>query len=188
MIALFLMLAPAFASPDAERFDPETRVATMERVLDLGPHERVEAAELLDRLQAHDPWTRVAIELAFLLDAEVPVKPAFASVRQRIDTQVAVLKTLEVEDPALDLATVRAHVDALAKVDHLDADPADADRLEALTGIRRPCPRGPWAPVPGHPWTMGMELNDVANALRELPAHEPALLATLDAWARVSQP
>lgn len=74
---------------------------------------------------------------------------------------------------------------------------AHADAVEALTGVRRPCPRGPWADLPGHPWTLGMQLAGWHDALRRVEpfvedAHDRArvkgMIALLDGWTRVSAP
>lgn len=43
---------------------------------------------------------------------------------------------------------------------------AASDRVEAATGVPRPCPRGPESVSPGHPWTLGMQLGGWHDALR----------------------
>ncbi len=55
--------------------------------------------------------------------------------------------------------------------------------VEALTGVARPCPRGPWSVSPGQPWTLGMELNGWREALTHLSARavDPAAEAKIDA-------
>lgn len=56
-------------------------------------------------------------------------------------------------------------------------------RVEALTGVARPCPRGPWSVSPGQPWTLGMELNGWRDELARLAtrAVDPAAEAQIDA-------
>lgn len=41
-------------------------------------------------------------------------------------------------------------------------------RLEALTGLVRPCPRGPRAVLPGQPWTLGDRLGETHEGLKRL--------------------
>ena len=55
--------------------------------------------------------------------------------------------------------------------------------MEALTGVARPCPRGPWSVSPGQPWTLGMELNGWRDELKHLStrAVDPAAEAQIDA-------
>lgn len=73
---------------------------------------------------------------------------------------------------------------------------AHSARLEALTGVARPCPRGPWAVLPGQPWTMGMQLNEAHDALVRLApeavdakalAQIDALIGLLDALGAANQ-
>lgn len=68
-------------------------------------------------------------------------------------------------------------------------------RVEAATEVARPCPRGPWAVSPGHPWTLGMELGGWRDDLKELATHSAdpatharidALVALLDAYGEAS--
>ncbi|TNE86556.1 MAG: hypothetical protein EP330_22720 [Deltaproteobacteria bacterium] len=63
-------------------------------------------------------------------------------------------------------------------------------RVEALTGIGRPCPRTPFAILPGQPWTLGMQLAGWHDALRriepfatdpEVHAEVLAMMAMMDA-------
>ncbi|MEZ4449603.1 MAG: hypothetical protein R3B09_08990 [Nannocystaceae bacterium] len=58
-----------------------------------------------------------------------------------------------------------------------------SDRLEAITGVERPCPRGPWAVLPGHPWTLGMQLGGWHDALRRVApfVEDPAARADVEA-------
>jgi hypothetical protein len=71
-----------------------------------------------------------------------------------------------------------------------------SDRVEAATGVARPCPRGPWAVQPGHPWTMGMQLNEAHDALVRLAptavdagtrAELDALIGLMDALGAANQ-
>jgi hypothetical protein len=60
---------------------------------------------------------------------------------------------------------------------------AHSARLEALTGVARPCPRGPWSVMPGQPWTLGLQLHEAQRALERLApaAVDPAARAELHA-------
>jgi hypothetical protein len=60
---------------------------------------------------------------------------------------------------------------------------ATSDRIEAVTGVVRPCPRGPHAVLPGQPWTLGMQLGGWHDALRRVEpfAMDPATGAQLQA-------
>jgi hypothetical protein len=62
-----------------------------------------------------------------------------------------------------------------------------SDRVEALTGVVRPCPRGPSSVLPGHPWTLGLQLGQWHDLLeRVAPAvDDPELRATVDAMRAV---
>ena len=64
-----------------------------------------------------------------------------------------------------------------------------------MTGIGRTCPRGPWALLPGQPWTLGMQLGGWHDALRrvapfveepEVKAQIDAMIAVLDAYGVVT--
>lgn len=87
------------------------------------------------------------------------------------------------------LVVTGALVDALPRLARsIDAPTLDAieyhsDRLEALTGIGRPCPRGPWTLLPGQPWTLGMQLAGWGDAFTRIApfATDP------DTQARVEQ-
>lgn len=70
-----------------------------------------------------------------------------------------------------------------------------SERVEKITGVTRPCPRGPWAALPGQPWTLGMHLGGWHDALRRVepfvedPAVKPqiaAMIELLGAYARAS--
>ena len=70
-------------------------------------------------------------------------------------------------------------------------------RVEKLTGVVRPCSRqGPWATLPGQPWTLGMQLGGWHDALRrmqpfdtdpEVAARIDAMIETLEAYGDHSQ-
>lgn len=69
------------------------------------------------------------------------------------------------------------------------------EQLEQTTGVERPCPRGPWAVLPGHSWTLGLQLGEVASTLERLeprvegaPVHTEvvAMRSLLQAWQRRS--
>jgi hypothetical protein len=63
-------------------------------------------------------------------------------------------------------------------------------RVEEVTGIVRTCPRGPWAVLPGHPWTLGIQLGGWHDALRRIepfiedPHHAGKIDAMLDLMGR----
>lgn len=79
------------------------------------------------------------------------------------------------EDPVGDAAAFVADVGALAaRVDPPTSAAIEehSGRLESLTGITRPCPRGPHSVLPGHPWTLGDRLGAERDALEAL---EPSL-------------
>ncbi len=89
-------------------------------------------------------------------------------------------------DPVADMAYSIAQITPIART--MDATTearldALSARVEAATGIARPCPRGPWAVSPGHPWTLGMELGGWGDDLQQLATHaaDPATRAQLDA-------
>jgi hypothetical protein len=72
---------------------------------------------------------------------------------------------------------------------------AASDHVEAVTGLTRPCPRGPHAAVPGQPWTLGMQLGGWHDALQRAEpfAVDPAaeakvqdMLAALAAYGEAS--
>jgi len=86
------------------------------------------------------------------------------------------------------LATTGAFVAALPHMARsIDTHTHDAiefhsDRLEALTGIGRPCPRDPWTVLPGHPWTLGMQLAGWGDAFTRIApfATEPQTAARIE--------
>ena len=82
------------------------------------------------------------------------------------------------------VATLRAAPDPISLTDQLlDELPTIAAQLtpatttlidhhstlvEQITGVARPCGRGPWAKPPGQPWTLGLQLGGWHDALRRL--------------------
>ena len=105
----------------------------------------------------------------------------------------------------IDRETLQSSVDPIAATRTLlqavpdIAEEADEDtrvfiedhssRVEDATGVIRQCPRGPWSVSPGHPWTLGGQLNGWHDVLRRVqpftkdPATEErvsALVALLD--------
>ena len=44
-----------------------------------------------------------------------------------------------------------------------------SDRVERATGVGRPCPRGPWATLPGQPWTLGMQITRTDRPIEFAP-------------------
>jgi hypothetical protein len=62
-----------------------------------------------------------------------------------------------------------------------------SDRVERVTGVGRPCPRGPWATLPGQPWTLGMQIGGWHDALRRVEpfVQDPAVKLQIDAMIEV---
>lgn len=97
---------------------------------------------------------------------------------------------LAADDP---IAAVAPMVDSIVEIAaQIDGPTADAiarhsARVEHLTGIVRPCPRGPWSVMPGQPWTLGLQLGGWHDALRRIeptvdaPAIEE-MIAVMDAY------
>ncbi|MBL8618268.1 MAG: hypothetical protein JNM72_21825 [Deltaproteobacteria bacterium] len=154
--------------------------------------------------------------------SEADVAPAaqveLAALRSALAGQAEALATLGVEvpapraprpeeptaprgaapDPIRVMATTIAEITPIARgID--DAAQAQIDALsaqvEATTGVARPCPRGPWAVRPGHPWTLGMEHGEARGSLARLSAAAvntearaqlDALVGLIDALAEVN--
>lgn len=194
----------------------------------LSPARRAEAAAALRMLSVNCPYTRAALQLAFVLEAAVGeidplgldplVRRDWETLQDGLATHVAVLASLGVDLPVpvagdqlhghpsvarLDVddllvaddpvALTRQLVDGITAVAReIDADTmarieAESDRVEAATGIVRPCPRGPWSVQPGHPWTLGMQLGGWHDALRRVQpfVDDPAVGAQVDALVAV---
>ncbi len=184
------------------------------RVIALSPSERADAVASLAVLSAEDPYVRASLQIPLALDAvvrrrsrEVPraAREDWAALERLLASHVAVLEVLQVDDvlePSTDLVgTTLQTVDSLseraARVDPERAVDLDAhnDRLEWTTGVIRPCPRGPWAVLPGHSWTLGMELREVEQQLAALEplvrgsaveADVAAMNALMASWQRHS--
>lgn len=156
---------------------------------------RREAVESLRVLTDTCPYTRAAMQLPFDLHAAVGsvdaerldplVQQNWVTLRRGLATHVEVLRTLGVQPSAKD---ARSHIDAivpLAKgVDPATSELIDvhSERMELLTGVTRLCPRGPWSILPGHPWTLGMQLSGWHDALRRIQpfAAEPEAAAAVE--------
>ena len=112
--------------------------------------------------------------------------PSSADLRGAVDPVAALSASIHAITPI----ARSAEAETLA---HIDAHSA---RVEAVTGVARPCPRGPWAVQPGHPWTMGLQLNDARAALARLApeavdagtrAELDALIGLLDAFGAANE-
>lgn len=141
-------------------------------------------AALLLPLALHDTLQPIPAE-----HLDPLVQHDWAYLQRGLETHVALLEALGVDlaDPApgdhlfgrlpagadpLDAAAavvaaipdIARDVDGptMALIDH------HSERVEAITGIQRPCPRDPWSILPGQPWTLGMQLAGWHDALRRL--------------------
>lgn len=102
------------------------------------------------------------------------------------------------DDPVAEMAYSIAQITPIART--MDATTearldAYSGRVEAATGVARPCPRGPWAVSPGHPWTLGVELGGWRGDLQRLATQSAdpatrarlgALVALFDAYGEAS--
>lgn len=185
-----------------------TSIASVhEAVRALSPALLQDARESARLLADADPYSRAAFLLAFALehegsavDAEAVdplVRRDWEHLQAGLRDHVAVLEALGVERPPGDpmgaasraIAGIPAAVEPLGAPDRARLAPHH-DRLEALTGGVRPCPRGPWAAWPGHPWTLGMHLAGWHDALRRVrplargseAARIDRMTALLGAW------
>ena len=57
--------------------------------------------------------------------------------------------------------------------------------MELLTGVVRPCPRGPHAILPGQPWTLGMQLGGWHDALRRVQPFVTDPVAAAEVGAKI---
>lgn len=101
-------------------------------------------------------------------------------------------------DPVAAMAQAIAQITPIARGTDAKTEAvldALSTRVEATTGIARPCPRGPWAVSPGQPWTLGMELGGWRDDLAALApqatdkatkARVESLVALLDAFGEAS--
>ena len=191
------------------RLDVRGTAASISMIADevraLPPLSVKEASESLQVLLVHCPYTRAALHLPFILHAAVMdidadsldplVQRDWAYLQEGLGTHVDVLGMLGVEFRTLELnqgiTTAAKQVDepTRALIDH------HSDRVEALTGVGRPCPRGPWSVLPGQSWNLGMQLGGWHDALRRVQpfvdadAREDidALVALLDVYVEATQ-
>lgn len=247
LLSVLLSLAHAAPPPtraadvhDAVRRDVRGTAASIDSIAaslaGLDDVRRAQAVESLRFLSVNCPYTRAALQLAFVLEssiADVPtegldplVHADWQTLQRGLATHAALLDGLSVTLPAPapgdalagNPAAARSR-DTLRATDGLPAtaallravpDLADAldaatraqierhsAQVELATGVARPCPRGPWAPVPGHPWTLGLQLGGWHDALRRIEpfADDPSARAAirdaielLDTFGAVSAP
>lgn len=211
LACLWMPIALAEVPVDPVREDVRGTTTSIASVHDtvraLSPAQLQEAQASARLLLDGDPYTKASFYLAFALEREVSALPLeavdplvrrdWAHLQAGLREHVAVLAALGVAAPAGDpmdaasqaIAGIPAAVASLGAQDRARLAPHH-DRLEALTGGARPCPRGPWAAWPGHPWTLGMHLAGWHDALRRVrpfvEADEAAridrMTALLDAW------
>jgi hypothetical protein len=141
---------------------------------DLAPAARVELAALRSALASQ-------AEALATLGVEAPALGASGPLAGHPGAASGAALRGAAPDPILVMATTISAITPIARgID--DAAQAQLDALsaevEASTGVARPCPRGPWAVRPGHPWTLGMEQGEARAALARLSA------ATVNAEAR----
>ena len=156
-------------------------------------------AERLDRLVQHD-WltlqeglaTHVAVlsALGVSLPSPLPGDPLHQPGAAMLDRDAL----LAAGDPLGEAAQRVAAIPVLAgQLDEAARAEIDwhSDRVEALTGVVRPCPRGPWALQPGQAWTLGLHLAGWHDALRRVEPFAKdaetrnqigAMMALLDAY------
>jgi hypothetical protein len=159
------MLLP-FVVQDAIAAMPDTAVA---------PAARAELAALRSALAGQ-------VEALAALGVEVPA-PApgdalFGQPAARVPSRAALAAAA---DPVAAMSSSIQAIRPIAQgIDDATQATLDAHsaRLEAATGLARPCPRGPWAVRPGHPWTLGLQRGEARAALARLSA------AAVDAEAR----
>jgi hypothetical protein len=223
MTMIFILLALALAAPESAAAHDFVRVdargavqsidAASRAIGGLSDVDRGRVSASLGELTRLDPYTGAAMQIPFVLQAQVARIPAdrfdpvvagdWAFLQDGLATHVDLLRSLGVQGVGANDAAVGsriAGIDAAAR--RLDAPTrariaALSDDVEALTGVPRPCPRGPHADFPGHPWTLGMQLGGWHDALRRVQpfATDAAtrdevgrLIALVSAFARASQP
>lgn len=129
----------------------------------------------LDRIVQAD-WRNLqhglATHVALLTSLGVDLAPPTAGEPLFGDTRLVDRATLLAsEDP---LIPTQAWLDAVVPVAQSQtpatraAIDADSDRIEALTGLVRPCPRDRFHVVRGQPWTLGTRLAGWHDALRKI--------------------
>lgn len=135
------------------------------------------------------PYTRNAMLVPFALHEEVQdiplehldplVQQDWIRLEQGLASHVALLEDLGVQAESLhgdQTALGSAQTDLTTLLDRARAiDPATSaliehhsQQMETLTGIARPCPRGPWSVLPGQPWTLGLQLTGWDDALHRV--------------------
>ena len=170
---------------------PYTRAAMQ---LPLALHAAVLAipADRLDRLVQHD-WetlqhgltTHVAVLDALGVQLQPPA-PGDALYHPELGVMVDRTQLQTSNDPIALTARLVQELPALAaSIDaatHSAID-ADSEQVALETGVVRPCPRSPWATLPGQPWTLGMQLGGWHDALRRVApfVHDPDTLAQIEA-------
>jgi hypothetical protein len=151
--------------------------------------DRLLARASLATLMETCPYTRHAVLVAFALHEEVQgipfehldplVQRDWIRLERGLASHVALLEDLGVEAEGLhgdQTALASAQTDLSTLLDRARAvDPATSEliehhseQMETLTGIGRPCPRGPWSILPGQPWTLGTQLAGWDDALRRV--------------------
>lgn len=215
LIALLILASPttrAEVPADPVREDVRGTATSIAAVHDavraLSPEALQDARESARLIAEADPYARAAFLLAFALESEVSsllpdrfdpvVRRDLEHLQTGLSDHGAMLRALDVPRPPADpQAGASGAIAGLwsARGENLARLDPHHDRLEALTGAVRPCPRGPWADPPGHPWTLGMHLAGWHDALRRVrpfvdgPEADriDGLVALLEAWAVASR-
>ena len=207
MNTLFLLVGLLGADAAAAQNPSIHAIADQVEGLDAASHQ--EAMVALDALVTDDPYVRAAVQVAVALDRmasrvdpttfDASGRAAWKTARAQLAAHVAVLDVLGQDPRALDVGVEQTQslIDALpylasqVDVSTSVSSEAHSERLEALTGATRPCPRGPWATLPGHPFTLGMQLGDAEAGIRAAratltddaaAAQVDAMLALLEAY------
>jgi hypothetical protein len=211
----------ALAAPDASTAHDFVRVdargaaqsidAVSHTIGALAEVDRARVAAALRELAGSDPYTGAALQLPFALDAAVQqipddrfdplVRSDWVFLQTGLAAHVEVLTSLEVEAGGSTDGALRSRIAGIVPAAGRLEAPARAriealsDEVEALTGVARPCPRGPHALFPGQPWTLGMQLGGWHDVLRRVEpfAADPAtreqvgrLISLLDAYGEAS--
>lgn len=163
------------------------------------PHAAVSAearAELVALQGAMALQLRALEGLGLQIEAPAPGGALFGQPAASVPSRAALRQSA---DPIAQMSASIAGITLIAEGIEADTQAqieAHSARLEALTGVARPCPRGPWAVLPGQPWTMGMQLNEAHDALvrlapeavdAEARAQIDALIGLLDALGAANQ-
>jgi hypothetical protein len=175
--------APGAAAHQPARPDVDALLQSVERVqeqvLALTPGDRAQAVDSLRFLYVNCPYTRAALQLPFALqelasavdpDGLDPAARAdWGQLQAGLAVHVAVLESLGIDGAGQSpmiagIPGLAAEIDA----ETLDLIELHSARVEQLTGIARPCPRGPWSVLPGQPWTLGAQLTGWTDLLVSL--------------------